>query len=40
VLKEKPEGSIPMHRTTPAPDKKLLEDLIALFRGGREAGVL
>ena len=33
-LLEKPEGSIPIHRTTPAPDKKLLEDLIAAFRGG------
>ena len=34
-LLEKPEGSIPIHRTTPAPDKRLLEDLIAAFRGGK-----
>ena len=34
-LLEKPEGSIPIHRTSPAPDKILLEDLIAAFRGGK-----
>jgi len=32
-LLEKPEGSIPIHRVTPVPDKKLLEDLMAAFRG-------
>ena len=32
-LLEKPEGSIPIHRITPVPDKKSLEDLIAAFRG-------
>jgi hypothetical protein len=31
----KPEGSIPIHRTTPPPEKKVLEDLIAAFRGGK-----
>ena len=34
-LLEKPEGSIPIHRATPAPDKKALVDLIAAFRGGK-----
>jgi len=34
-LLEKPEGSIPIHRITPVPDKKLLEDLIVAFRGGK-----
>ena len=32
-LLEKPEGSIPIHRITPVPDKKSLEDLIGAFRG-------
>jgi hypothetical protein len=32
-LLEKPEGSIPIHRVTPVPDKKSLEDLVAAFRG-------
>ena len=32
-LLEKPEGSIPIHRVTPVPGKKALEDLIAAFRG-------
>jgi hypothetical protein len=32
-LLEKPEGSIPVHRVTPVPDRKALEDLIAAFRG-------
>ena len=32
-LLEKPEGSIPIHRITPVPDKKSLDDLIAAFRG-------
>jgi hypothetical protein len=31
-LLEKPEGSIPIHRVTPVPDGKSLEDLIAAFR--------
>jgi hypothetical protein len=33
-LLEKPEGTIPIHRYMPIPDKKSLEDLIAAFRGG------
>jgi hypothetical protein len=33
-LLEKPEGTAPIHRVTPVPDKKSLEDLIAGFRGG------
>jgi len=33
-LLEKPEGTMPIHRTTPIPDKKSLDDLIAAFRGG------
>jgi len=32
-LLEKPEGTIPVHRVAPIPDKKALEDLIAVFRG-------
>jgi hypothetical protein len=32
-LLEKPEGTIPIHRIVPVPDKKSLEDLIAAFRG-------
>lgn len=32
-LLEKPEGTIPIHRLKPVPDKKSLEDLIAAFRG-------
>jgi hypothetical protein len=32
-LLEKPEGSIPVHRVVPVPDKKSLDDLIAAFRG-------
>jgi len=32
-LLEKPEGTIPIHRVMPIPDKKSLEDLIAAFRG-------
>jgi hypothetical protein len=32
-LLEKPEGTIPIHRLVPVPDKKALEDLIAAFRG-------
>ena len=31
-LLEKPEGTIPIHRVMPIPDKKSLEDLIAAFR--------
>ncbi len=31
-LLDKPEGTIPVHRLTPIPDKKALEDLIAAFR--------
>ena len=33
-LLEKPEGTIPIHRVKPIPDKKSLEDLIAALRGG------
>jgi hypothetical protein len=33
-LLQKPEGTIPIHRLVPVPDKKALEDLIAAFRGG------
>jgi len=32
-LLEKPEGTIPIHRVVPIPDKKALEDLVAAFRG-------
>jgi hypothetical protein len=32
-LLEKPEGTIPIHRLMPVPDRKVLEDLIAAFRG-------
>ena len=32
-LLEKPEGTIPIHRVVPTPDRKTLEDLIAAFRG-------
>jgi hypothetical protein len=32
-LLEKPEGTIPIHRIAPIPDRKALEDLIAAFRG-------
>jgi hypothetical protein len=32
-LLEKPEGTVPIHRVTPVPDRKSLEDLIAAFRG-------
>jgi len=32
-LLEKPEGTIPIHRLVPVPDRKSLEDLIAAFRG-------
>jgi len=32
-LLEKPDGTIPVHRVTPIPDRKSLEDLIAAFRG-------
>jgi len=32
-LLEKPNGTILIHRTMPVPDAKLLEDLIAAFRG-------
>ena len=32
-LLEKPEGTIPIHRLGPVPDRKSLEDLIAAFRG-------
>jgi len=32
-LLEKPEGTIPIHRRVPVPDRKSLEDLIAAFRG-------
>lgn len=40
-LLEKPEGTIPIHRLTPVPDPRSLEDLIAAFRGlqGRPAAV-
>ena len=31
-LLDKPEGTIPVHRLTPIPDEKALEDLIAAFR--------
>ncbi len=34
-LLEKPEGTIPIHRLQPIPDKKSLEDLIAAFQGRR-----
>jgi hypothetical protein len=34
-LLEKPEGTVPIHRTMPIPDQKSLEDLIAAFRGGQ-----
>jgi len=34
-LLENPAGSIPIHRIMPVPDEKLLEDLIAAFRGGK-----
>jgi hypothetical protein len=33
-LLEKPEGTIPIHRVLPIPDKKSLEDLIVALRGG------
>lgn len=33
-LLEKPEGTIPIHRVMPIPDRKSLEDLITVFRGG------
>jgi len=33
-LLEKPEGTIPIHRAMPIPDRKSLEDLITAFRGG------
>ena len=32
-LLEKPEGTIPIHRLVPVPDRKSLQDLIASFRG-------
>ena len=32
-LLEKPEGTIPIHRLVPVPDRKSLEDLIVAFRG-------
>jgi hypothetical protein len=32
-LLEKPNGTIPIHRITPVPDTKSLEDLVAAFRG-------
>jgi hypothetical protein len=32
-LLEKPEGTIPIHRLAPVPDRRSLEDLIAAFRG-------
>ena len=32
-LLEKPEGTIPIHRLVPIPDRKSLADLIAAFRG-------
>ena len=32
-LLEKPEGTIPIHRVVPLPDKKALDDLVAAFRG-------
>ena len=32
-LLEKPEGTIPIHRTAPIPDKRSLEDLAGAFRG-------
>jgi len=32
-LLEKPEGTIAIHRLTPIPDKKSLEDLVGAFRG-------
>jgi len=31
-LLEKPNGTIPIHRITPVPDSKSLEDLVAAFR--------
>lgn len=34
-LLEKPEGTVPIHRVQPIPDKKSLEDLIAAFRAQR-----
>ena len=34
-LLEKPEGTIPIHRYLPIPDRKSLEDLIAGLRGGQ-----
>lgn len=33
-LLEKPEGTVPIHRVLPVPDKESLEDLVAAFRGG------
>ena len=30
-----PEGTVPIHRVQPIPDKKSLEDLVAAFRGQR-----
>ena len=33
-LLEKPEGTIPIHRYMPIPERKSLEDLIAGLRGG------
>jgi hypothetical protein len=33
-LLEKPEGTIPVHRLASVPDRKSLEDLIAVFRAG------
>ena len=38
-LLEKPEGSIPIHRIMPVPDRKLLEELIAAFRGAKSGGL-
>jgi hypothetical protein len=32
-LLERPEGTVPIHRVMPIPDKKSLADLIAAFRG-------
>ncbi len=35
-LLENPQGSIPIHRTIPVPDRESLEDLISIFRRGQQ----
>jgi len=37
-LLEKPEGTVPIHRMMPTPEKTSLEDLIAAFRGEDQRG--